>query len=251
MRACRLFGCRTAAIGLLPVPKASLPASTCQYASAPISAVPNAARDRSDGVSAGHIWVSARIGGGPVPDDHELGPLNRAPARRAVTGRPPGGAAMNRPPVRIRRRDRYGNRCRATDRPVDARSRSSPAGVGARPARRCPQRRLASRPQVCRDAGYARVEHQRWAWLTLLFAVGSLYVALATASGPVLALGLVAAAAAVRMLDGGAGGRFTRMAAPTGPELPARTSGRPGLRRRGRLIPPAAGRMAQQRRAAT
>ncbi|GAA1387084.1 hypothetical protein [Catellatospora chokoriensis] len=61
----------------------------------------------------------------------------------------------------------------------------------------------------------------RWAWATLLAAVGVLGAALATASGELLALGLLAAAAAARMLDRGVGGSFTRTGGPERP--PART----------------------------
>ncbi|WP_147432612.1 hypothetical protein [Catellatospora citrea] len=57
--------------------------------------------------------------------------------------------------------------------------------------------------------------------LTLLAAVAAMGAALATASGELLALGLLAAAAAARMLDRGAGGSFTRTGGPEPP--PART----------------------------
>ncbi|MFD0591817.1 hypothetical protein ACFQZ4_03965 [Catellatospora coxensis] len=57
-------------------------------------------------------------------------------------------------------------------------------------------------------------------------AVATLAAALATASGELLALGLLGAAAAVRMLDRGMGGSFTRTGGPEPP--PARAgSARP------------------------
>ncbi len=76
------------------------------------------------------------------------------------------------------------------------------------------------------------VRRRAWAWLTLLAALAVLGVAVARGDGTVLAAGLLLAAAAVRMLDGGAGGAMSRVgrsARPVDQPTPRTTgSGRRG-----------------------
>ncbi|GIG06452.1 cation:proton antiporter regulatory subunit [Catellatospora coxensis] len=94
---------------------------------------------------------------------------------------------------------------------------TSPAGDHHRPFTRPTRPADGTRPPSPR---------RRWAWPALSAAVATLAAALATASGELLALGLLGAAAAVRMLDRGMGGSFTRTGGPEPP--PARAgSARP------------------------